>query len=202
MELTVTMFVSLDGVMEIPGGQGGSAGEGLDLAGWLVPYGDGEMARMFTDWFERADAFLLGRTTYEIFAANWPHVTDPANAIAARLNSQPKYVVSTTLDTPEWSNSTVIAGDIATEVASLKHQPGREIQVHGSGQLVRTLIDHNLVDEYRLFTYPALLGRGERLFQEGNAASLRLIHASATSTGVTVSAYRSAGVPLYHIDSA
>jgi dihydrofolate reductase len=191
MKLTVTTFLTLDGVMQGPGGPGE---DGFDLGGWLVPYADEDMLRLVDNWFAVADAFLLGRRTYEIFADYWPKVTEKDDAVAAALNKLPKYVASRTLHRLEWRNSKLIQGDVADAVAKLKQQPGRELQVHGSGDLLQTLMRHDLVDEYRLWFYPVVLGRGKRLFREGSAQSaLRLVDSKTTSTGVVIHSYQPVG---------
>jgi dihydrofolate reductase len=198
MRLTLTTFLTLDGVMQAPGGPQEDPSDGFEYGGWLVPYADEDMGAAMAGWFEEADAFLLGRRTYEIFAASWPRVTDPDDPIASRLNSLPKHVASRTLKEVTWSGSTLIEGDVVEAVAELKRQPGRELQVHGSGNLAQTLIEHGLVDEYRLLTYPVVLGAGRRLFADGaRPAALRLIESRTTSTGVTIAAYESAGEPTF-----
>lgn len=192
--LTATMFVSLDGVAQAPGAPDEDRQGGFDLGGWLAPYVDESMNEQIAEWFSRADAFLLGRRTYEIFAAYWPRVTDPAHPIAGPLNTLPKYVASRTLDRAEWANTTLIADDLPARVADLKQRTARELQVHGSGDLLRTLTAHDLVDEYRLWICPVLLGRGRRLFPEGAAPkALRLIDTATTDTGVAVHTYLPAG---------
>ncbi|HEX3311283.1 MAG TPA: dihydrofolate reductase family protein, partial [Streptosporangiaceae bacterium] len=141
-----------------------------------------------------ASAFLLGRRTYEIFNGYWPRVTDPDNPVASKLNALPKYVASRTLTSADWHNSSLLGGDIVAEVAKLKELPGDELQVHGSGALAHTLIDNDLVDEYRLLYFPVHLGIGKKLFRDGaTAAALRLVSASTTSTGVVIATYQPAG---------
>ena len=193
MRLTVTTFLSLDGVMQAPGGPGEDDSGGFDQGGWLVPYADEDMGKIVAGWFEAADAFLLGRKTYEIFAAYWPRVTDDNDPVATRLNRLPKYVASRTLEKADWHNSMVIS-DVVTEVASLKAQPGRELQVHGSGQLVRFLLDHDLLDRLNLLVFPVIVGAGRRLFPEsGIATGLALDESRTTPSGVTISVYRPTG---------
>lgn len=149
MKLTVTTFVTLDGVLQAPGAPDEDTSDGFSQGGWQYPYVDGDMGRIITRWFEDADAFLLGRRTYDIFEAYWPRVTDPDDAIASKLNGLPKYVASRRPWQPSWGHSTVLEGELAAAVTKLKQQPGRELQVHGSGDLVRTLHDEGLIDEYR-----------------------------------------------------
>jgi dihydrofolate reductase len=198
MRLTLTTFLSLDGVMQGPGAPEEDRSGGFEQGGWLVPYADEDMGRLVDEWFSAADAFLLGRRTYELFAAYWPQVPDEGNPVAAKLNSQPKYVASRTLDEVGWSNSILLDGDLPDAVAELKRRPGRELQVHGSGDLAQTLMRHDLIDEYRLWIYPVILGAGTRLFREGSAPSaLKLVDTKSTGSGVAVHVYEPAGRPTY-----
>jgi dihydrofolate reductase len=186
MKLTVHTFVTLDGVMQGPGGADEDARNGFDRGGWLVPYVDEDFGRIVDGWFDHADAVLLGRSTYDMMNAFWPQVTDPENHVATALNSLPKHVVSTTLTDPAWHNTSVIATDITAAVAGLKAKPGRELQVHGSWQLVRTLHDARLIDEYRLLQFPVVVGSGKRLFTEGaTPAGFTLMRSQVTGAGVT-----------------
>jgi dihydrofolate reductase len=196
MKLIVGAFVSMDGVMQGPGGPDEDRDGGFDLGGWLVPYADEDMGKFMVESISSTDGLLLGRKTYEIFAAHWPLVTDENDPIATKLNTMPKYVASRTLDKVEWNNSTLLKGDVAEAVAELKRQPGGVLQTQGSADLAQTLIRNDLVDEYRLLVYPVVLGKGKRLFREGNPPSaLRLIDTKTTSTGVTIHTYESAGKP-------
>jgi len=198
MRLTLHTFLTLDGVMQAPGGPDEDRDGGFAHGGWSFPYGDADFGTAMTGWFEHASAFLLGRKTYEIFSAYWPLVTDPGNPIAAKLNALPKYVASATLTSADWQNSSILAGDVVAEAAKLKEQPGDELQVHGSGGLAHTLIDHDLIDEYRLLFFPVHLGSGKKLFREGaQAAALRLTGATTTGAGVVIATYQPAG-PVQH----
>lgn len=190
MRLTLHTFLTLDGVMQAPGGPDEDQSGGFGYGGWSAPYGAEESGAAITGWFEHASAFLLGRKTYQIFAAYWPRVTDAGNPIASKLNALPKYVASATLPSVDWANSTLLGGDVVTEVGKLKERPGDELQVHGSGELAQELIEADLVDEYRLMFIPVHLGSGRKLFRDGTrAAALRLIKSSVTSTGVIIASY-------------
>jgi dihydrofolate reductase len=197
-KLTLTTFLTLDGVMQAPGGPNEDQSGNFQHGGWLVPYVDDVMFRIVGHRFGNADAFVLGRKTYQIFAAYWPRITDPADPVASALNRLPKYVASKTLQKTEWHNSSLIRGDLAEQVAELKRRYPREIQIHGSGDLAQTLIARDLVDEYHLWLYPVILGTGKRLFASGTVpAALTLAETTTTSTGVVVSIYRRAGKPTY-----
>jgi len=194
MRLTLHTFLTLDGVMQAPGGAEEDPDGGFPYGGWSFPYDDDDFGAAVAGWFGHASAFLLGRKTYEIFSGYWPKVTDPDNPVASKLNALPKYVASTTLTSVDWNNSSLLGGDVAAEVAKLKERPGDELQVHGSGALAHTLIDNDLVDEYRLLYFPVHLGTGKKLFRDGaQAAALRLVSATTTSTGVIIATYQPDG---------
>jgi dihydrofolate reductase len=198
MRLTLHTFLTVDGVMQAPGGPDEDPSSGFAHGGWSAPYGDEDFGTAMTGWFGNVSAFLLGRKTYEIFSSHWPRVTDPGDPIASKLNALPKYVASTTLASADWHNSTILGGDVVAEVAKLKELPGDELQVHGSGALAHTLIDHDLIDEYRLLVFPVHLGSGKKLFRDGaKAAALRLISATTTGSGVVIATYQPAGPVRY-----
>jgi dihydrofolate reductase len=188
-KLAVNTFMSLDGVMQSPGGPEEDPTGGFTYGGWGVNYFDDEMMGQVAD--AGPYELLLGRGTYEIFAAHWPYDEGP---IADQLNSTRKYVASTTLERVDWNNSTLITGDVAEYVAGLKSQDGPEIQVHGSPGLIQTLLEHDLIDEFRLWIFPVVIGTGKRFFGEGTVpASLRLVDSKASKTGVTINTYERAG---------
>jgi dihydrofolate reductase len=194
MRLTVTTFISVDGVYQGPGGPDEDGSDGFERGGWLVPHFDDATGAFMDEVFEKPDALLLGRRTYDIFAAYWPQMTDGDDPVASRLNELPKYVVSTTLRSADWQNSTIVNGDVVAGIRRLKEQPGRELQVHGSGTLVRTLLEHDLVDELRLLVFPVVVGAGRRLFADaGVATKLRLVDARTTGSGVAIHVYEPAG---------
>ena len=197
-KLTSTVFVSLDGVYQAPGGPEEDPAGGFTQGGWSVPYDDDDFGRFVVENFGRVGAFLLGRRTYDIFAGYWPKVTDPGNPVAAKLNGLPKYVPSTTLTDPSWAGTTVLTGDLAKEVAVLKERTEGEVQVHGSGALVRSLVDLGLLDTLHLMTFPVVLGAGRRLFPEGTSpTAFRHVAGSVTSTGVVIASYELTGRPAY-----
>ena len=192
-ELTMTTFLSLDGIMQAPGGPEEDPSGNFPHGGWLVPHADEDMGTTMAEIFSKAEAFLLGRKTYEIFAAYWPRITDPADPVASKLNGLPKFVASRTQDAFAWSNTTLVR-DVVKDAIAIKKRFGREVQVHGSAGLVQTLIEHDLVDEYRLLTFPVVLGTGKRLFGSGAVPrTLRLVSSRTTGKGVVVSVYRPAG---------
>ncbi|MET9410986.1 dihydrofolate reductase family protein [Streptomyces sp. NPDC002935] len=197
-KLTLTAFVTLDGVHQAPGGPEEDPSGGFEQGGWSVPYGDEDFGRFMTDVFSNVDAFLLGRRTYEIFAGYWPKITDPADPIASKLNALPKYVPSSTLTQPAWEGTTVITGDLGREVAALKERTEGELQVHGSAALAQSLFALDLVDTLHLLTFPVVLGAGRRLFAEG-AAPTAVRHAGGTTTGagVAIHTYEREGRPTY-----
>jgi dihydrofolate reductase len=196
MKLVVGTFLTLDGVMQAPSGDQEDRSDGFELGGWALPYFDDAMARLIAAWTERCDVLLLGRRTYEIFAAHWPRADAEREPIAAKLNSVTKRVASRTLRSLDWAHSRLIEGDVAHQVAKLKKQPGREIQVAGSGELVRTLLEYGLVDEFRLWTFPVVLGKGKRLFDGAAPAGWQRFDTRTTGTGVVVNSYRSADKPV------
>lgn len=176
MKIVVTQFITLDGVIEAPNE-------------WSFPYWNDNIAKLKLDELMAADAHLLGRVTYEGFAAAWPDRTDEAG-FADRMNNLPKYVVSTTLEKAEWNNSTILKTDVAVQIAELKKQPGGDILVAGSATLVETLIAHDLVDEYHLLTYPIVVGKGKRLFKDGSHTKLKLIETKPYDSGVVLLRYQ------------
>jgi dihydrofolate reductase len=195
--LVVGTFLTVDGVMQAPGGPDEDREGGFEHGGWSVNYWDEVMGQLIVESTLQAGALLLGRKTYEIFAAHWPRVggDDP---VAAKLNSVPKYVASRTIDEVTWHNSTLIQDDLADAVARLKEEPGDEIQVTGSGELIQTLMQHDLVDGYRLWVFPVVVGEGKRLFARGTIpAALKLVDTKTSTTGVAIHTYERAGELQY-----
>jgi dihydrofolate reductase len=202
MKLTTNTNVSVDGVMQGLGGPDEDRSGGFERGGWAMPHFDSETAALTGQVYERADAFLFGRWTYEVFAGSWGTGSWGANQgdnpISVALNTMPKYVASTTLTDPQWADTTVLSGDVAAAVGELKAKPGGELQVVGSLSLVRLLLDHDLVDELTLLTYPVVVGQGRRLFPDsGPDLALELVESRATASGVTIQVYRTAGRPQY-----
>jgi dihydrofolate reductase len=190
-KLVVNTFVSLDGIMQAPGGPEEDPTGGFELGGWTVPHWDDQMAQNMGEFMGKPFDLVLGRKTYEIFAAHWPHTDEPG---AAELNRATKYVASRTVKNLEWENSQLLEGDVAEAVARIKREDGPELQVHGSSDLIQTLHRHGLVDQYRMMIFPVVLGTGKRLFGEGAApATLRLVDSQPTSTGVVMATYEPVG---------
>ena len=189
MRRVVVEYVSLDGVIQAPGHPGEDPEGGFEHGGWTGPF-MADHRRYLSEAFPAAGAFLLGRLTYEIFAAYWPTVTDGEDEIARALNSLPKYVASTTLNEAKWDGTTLIKGDVAEEVARLKEQPGRDILVVGSSGLAQTLMHHDLIDEYQLWLHPIVLGNGKRLFREDSpTTALRLVDSRIAGSGLVILTY-------------
>jgi dihydrofolate reductase len=199
MKLTTQTQVTVDGVMQ---GNGGASDEdrrsGFERGGWAMGVFDNESLTFITETYQRADAFLFGRRTYELFAPYWGAMDRGSHPIADALNTKPKYLASTTLTDPRWADTTVLSGDLAAAIRELKAKPGGELQVHGSGALIRWLLDHDLVDEIQLLTVPVVVGQGTRLFPDaGPDIALELVDSRADSKGVTIQVYRPAGRPQY-----
>src|SRR5688572_16182542 len=202
MKLTTITHVTVDGVMQGLGGADEDRGGGFERGGWAIPLFDDEAATFLDEAFQRADAFLFGRRTYEIFARSWGTgswgTNQGDNPISAALNTRPKYVASTTLTDPQWADTTVLSEDVAAAVGELKAKAGGELQVHGSGSLVRWLFDNRLVDEITLLIYPVVVGQGTRLFPAtGPDTALELVDPRSTPSGLTIQVYRPTGRPEY-----
>jgi dihydrofolate reductase len=188
-ELIVNTFLTIDGVMQAPGGPEEDPSDGFEHGGWSFGYWDEQMEGAMGQSMSKPFDLVLGRKTYEIFAAHWPHTDDPG---AEPLNKATKHVASTTLTELEWENSTLIEGEVPEGVRALKQQDGSELQVHGSANLIQMLLEHGLVDEFRLWTFPLVLGKGKRLFDGGTVpAGLELASSQVSSTGVIMASYRS-----------
>jgi dihydrofolate reductase len=195
-KIVVSTFLSVDGVMQAPGGPSEDWEGEFELGGWQVPLLDDAAGEINGEWLATAEGLLLGRRTYEIFAGHWPRIGDdhPHAEVARQLNGMPKYVASHTLHTLSWHNSTLLGDDVPRAVASLRERPGGDLHVIGSGRLIQTLMRHDLVDEYRLMTFPVLLGSGKRLFADGTTpAGLRLVESRTTPAGAIACVYRRAG---------
>jgi dihydrofolate reductase len=191
-KLIVSTFMTLDGVMQAPGGPGEDDDGGFAHGGWSVNYWDEQMGQVMGDATSKPFALVLGRRTYDIFAAHWPHASEEEGADT--FNNATKYVASRGRPTLEWANSVLVEGDAADGIAALKEQDGPELQVHGSGNLIQTLMRHNLVDEYRLWTFPVVVGSGKRLFSDGAVPSgLTLVNSTVSTTGVVIATYQPAG---------
>jgi len=204
MKLTTLTMVTVDGVMQGLGAADEDRSGGFERGGWVAPLFDDEAAAFLNQVYQRADAFLLGRRTYEIFAASWGAWDDPGDSpIWTALNTKPKYVASSTLTEPRWANTTVLSGDVAAAIGELKAKRGGELQVHGSGRLIRWLLDNQLVDEVILLVCPVVIGQGTRLFPDtGPDIALELVDSRSTPKGVTIQVYRPTGRPQYATASA
>lgn len=200
MRLTVHTFLTLDGVMQGPGGADEDTTGGFTHGGWVVPFVDETFGEIVDRWFSRAGAILFGRTTFDMMRSFWPQVSDPDDAAATALNTLPKYVVSSTLTDPDWGDTTVLTGDPVAAVAALKEQPGAELQVHGSARLAQTLHAAGLVDEYRLLVFPVTVGAGKRLFTpQAPASGFSLTESRTTLAGcvysvLTPAPFRTGGI--------
>jgi dihydrofolate reductase len=199
VKLTTQTQVTVDGVMQ---GNGGASDEdrrsGFERGGWALGAGDDETRAFITETYQRADAFLFGRRTYELFAGYWGVMDRGTHPIADALNSTPKYLASTTITDPQWAETTVLSDDLAAAIGELKAKPEGELQVHGSGALIRWLLDHDLVDEIQLIIVPVVLGQGARLFPDaGPDIALDLVESRVDSKGVTIQIYRPTGRPQY-----
>lgn len=192
--LTMTTFLSLDGVYQGPGGPTEDTSGGFQKGGWTVPFFDDDFGPIMGAWMEGAAGYVFGRKTYEIMAAFWPNVPedDPTGAV---MNPLPKYVASRSLkaDDLAWNNSHLLTGDVAKAVAELKKTPGADLQIHGSGDLAKTLMAHNLIDRYQFLVYPVVLGQGKRLFGDGLPYNLKLVDVKTTGSGVVVQTYEPGG---------
>jgi dihydrofolate reductase len=198
MKLTTTTQVSVDGVMQGNGGRHPDLDGGFERGGWARPLFDSESMTFVNEVYQRADAFLFGRRTYEVFAGYWGVMDPGSGPIADALNTRPKYVASNTLTEPRWADSTVLSGDLAAAIGELKAKPGGELQVHGSGNLVRWLLVNQLVDEITLLVCPVVVGQGTRLFPDtGPDTALDLVESRAFPKGITTQVYRPAGRPQY-----
>jgi dihydrofolate reductase len=201
MKLTVQTFLTLDGVMQAPGGPEEDPSDGFPHGGWQAPFADPAVGEFVIELNSHASAFLLGRRTFDIFRGHWPDQTDPGDPIASAINSRPKHVVSRSLREADatWrgehpDTARLVVGDVPTAVQALKDEPGDELQIWGSGQLLQTLLQHGLVDRFRLLTYPLVLGTGRRLFADGTLpATLQPVELTTTELGVVIGTYEPAG---------
>jgi dihydrofolate reductase len=198
VKLTLTEFVTLDGVSQGPGSPEEDTTDGFADGGWLVPHMDDAFIRRVAEWLGQADGLLLGRRTYVAFARDWPQITDPDDPFTMLMNGLPKYVASHTLTEGSWNPTTILSGDVAAQVADLKRQPGRELQIHGSARLAQSLLAAGLIDQIRLVVAPVVVGRGRRLFPEGGSpAGLRLVSSETTPGGLALQTYEWIGPPTY-----
>lgn len=197
MRLTLTQFVTLDGVYQGPGSPDEDITDGFTRGGWMVPHMDQTFISVASGWLERAGALLLGRRTYEAFAMAWPEITDPDDPFTVRMNALPKYVASNTITETPWKPATVLGDDVVAQVAELKAQPGDELQLHGSARLAQTLLAAGLIDEIRLAITPTILGQGRRLFpNNGPALGMRVTENTTTPGGITILVLNSTGAAV------
>jgi dihydrofolate reductase len=199
VKLVTNTQITVDGVMQANGGNNPVFDPGFDRGGWAIPLGDEESLAYIGDYYLRADAFLFGRRTYELFAGYWGVQTDFESPFVKSLNTRPKFVASNTITDAEWAGTTVLSGDLESAIRDLKAQPGGELQVHGSGQLIRWLLERELVDELTLIVCPVIVGGGgARLFAEdGKDFALDIVESRTFPKGVTVQTYRPNGRPTY-----
>ena len=196
--LTLTQFVTLDGVYQGPGSPDEDTTDGFTRGGWMVPHMDQTFIAIAAGWLERAGALLLGRRTYEAFAMAWPEITDPDDPFTERMNALPKYVASHTITETPWTPATIVGGDVVAKVAELKAQPGDELQLHGSAKLAQTLLSAGLIDEIRLAITPTVLGQGRRLFaKEGPALGMRVTENTTTPGGITILVLEATGPAVF-----
>jgi len=198
MKLTLTEFMTLDGVSQGPGSPDEDTSDGFTQGGWFVPHMDETFVRLAASWLGEADALLLGRRTYVNFARDWPNITDPDDPFTDTVNGLPKYVASHSLTTAGWNPTTILGGDVPAQVADLKKQPGRELQIHGSARLAQSLLSAGLIDSLRLVIAPVIVGNGRRLFPPAGApAGLRLQGVETTPGGLAIHVYETTGAPSY-----
>ncbi|MPZ52976.1 MAG: dihydrofolate reductase [Acidimicrobiia bacterium] len=197
-KITLTEFITLDGIYQGPGGPEEDPRDGFDVGGWVTPYIDEGFGEFVDEIWGRPGAFLLGRRTYEIFAGYWPNQPDSDGPVPTKLNSLPKYVVSTTLETADWAGSTIIGEDIIHKVKTIKDETDGELQMHGSGALAQSLMSHDLIDTIYLLVFPVVLGKGLRLFADGaNPTRFQQVEARSSSSGISMHTYELAGKPEY-----
>jgi dihydrofolate reductase len=198
MRLTLTQFVTLDGVCQGPGSADEDASDGFTRGGWMVPHMDRDFIDQAAGWLAQADALLLGRRTYEAFARDWPQITDPDDPFTTRMNELPKYVASNTLTETTWAPTTILRGNVVQEVEKVKALPGRELQLHGSARLAQSLLAAGLLDEVRLVITPTVLGQGRRLFPgQGPATGMRVTSHTTTPGGLAILVFQITSAPLF-----
>jgi dihydrofolate reductase len=198
MRLTLTQFITLDGVYQGPGSPDEDTSDHFTRGGWMVPHMDQTFVAQAAAWLAQADALLLGRRTYEAFSQAWPQITDPDDPFTERMNGLPKYVASHTLTQATWSPTTILRGDVAAEVAKLKERPGRELQLHGSARLSQSLLAAGLIDEVRLVITPTVLGQGRRLFPaDGPAVGMSVVSHTTTPGGLSILVLETIGAPNF-----